>query len=79
MDIVGLQEGRDYEHVCLGENGFGYMIENLARANNSLPVQCDMGVSSITASVEREDTGIQFSRTTHRSALAVMVRTHNHG
>lgn len=72
-ELLELQEGRDYEHVCLGENGFGYMIDNLARANTTLPTHCDIGVSSITASVEREDMGIQFSRTTHRSALAVLV------
>jgi hypothetical protein len=72
-ELLGLQEGVHYEHVCLGESGFSYMIDNLARKNTTLPPQCDMGVSSITASVEREEMGIQFSRTSHRSALAVMV------
>lgn len=72
-DMLGLQEGTDFEHVCLGEDGFSYMIDNLARKNTTLPPQCDLGVSSITASSDREEMGIQFSRTTHRSALAIMV------
>jgi hypothetical protein len=73
VQILELTEGVHYEHVCLGESGFSYMIDNLARINTTLPPQCDMGVSSITASVEREEKGITFSRTTYRSALAVMV------
>jgi hypothetical protein len=73
VELLELQEGVHYEHVCLGEKGFSYMIDNLARINTTLPPQCDMGVSSITASVERQKLGIQFSRASHRSALAVMV------
>lgn len=71
--MLGLVEGTHFEHVCLGEEGFSYMIDNLARVNTTLPPQCDVGVSSITASSDREHLGIKFSRTTHRSALAILV------
>lgn len=69
---MGLVESRDYERVCLGEAGFSYMIEALAGDNTTFGA-CDVGVSSITASTERENRGIRFSRATHRSALAVLV------
>jgi Ligand-gated ion channel len=71
-DLLGLVEGRDFQHVCLGETGFKYMIANLARQNTTY-ARCDIGVSAITASRERESLGITFSRATHRSALAVLV------
>jgi hypothetical protein len=48
------------------------MIASLAGQNDTFG-QCDIGVSAITASVEREGMGISFSRATHRSSLAVMV------
>lgn len=65
-------EHRDYERVCLGELGFSYLIESLAGLNSTYGV-CDIGVSSVTVSSEREDMGIKFSRATHRSSLAIMV------
>lgn len=65
-------ENRDFERVCLGEGGFSYMIEALAGANTSITT-CDIGVSSITASTEREERGIRFSRASHRSSLAILV------
>lgn len=70
----------------MGENGFGPMIDDLARTpfsemDTSDPTQshpggeyfCDIGASSITANVIRAQMGIFFSRATHRSHLAVMV------
>lgn len=69
---MGLVENRDFERVCLGEGGFSYMIEALAGANTSITA-CDIGVSSITASTEREERGIRFSRASHRSSLAILV------
>lgn len=70
----------------MGENGFGPMIEDLARlpfhlmdksdVNQTHPrgsYLCDVGTSSITANVERAAMGIIFSRATHRSHLSVMV------
>lgn len=69
---MDLEEGVDYERVCLGEGGFQYMLSSLVGENTTLGV-CDMGVSSITASTEREERGIRFSRATHRSALAILV------
>ena len=84
--VLGLREGTEFRWVCLGENGFGPMIDDLARLpfdamDISRPNQthpggaylCDIGVSSITANVERARMGILFSRATHRSHLAVMV------
>lgn len=67
-----MEEGVDFERVCLGEAGFQYMMESLVGTNTSNGT-CDIGVSSITASTERENRGITFSRATHRSALAILV------
>eukprot|EP00892_Ulva_mutabilis_P009355 jgi/Ulvmu1/6792/UM030_0130.1 len=69
---MGLVESRDFVRVCLGEGGFKYMIEALAGESSEFG-DCDLGVSSITASTEREQRGIRFSRATHRSALAILV------
>lgn len=70
-NALNLVEGTDYVHVCVGERGFSAMLDSLAGDNNTL-VQCDIGASAITASSEREDRGITFSRTIYRSALAIM-------
>eukprot|EP00892_Ulva_mutabilis_P006137 jgi/Ulvmu1/3896/UM018_0117.1 len=69
---MGLKETKDYVRVCLGEGGFSYMIDSLAGENSTYGV-CDIGVSSITASTEREARGITFSRATFRSGLAILV------
>jgi hypothetical protein len=78
--VLDLKEGVDYVRVCMGENGFGDMIDDLTRksapltpGNETRPYYCDVGVSSITASTDREAAGIRFSRPTLRSNLAVMV------
>lgn len=69
---MDLEKDVDYERICLGEGGFQYMLNSLVGDNTTLG-KCDMGVSSITASTERENRGIRFSRATHRSALAILV------
>ena len=69
---VGLVEGRDYMHVCMGELGFKTMLDELSGGNRTLG-RCDIGASAITATVEREEAGITFSRATHRSALAILT------
>eukprot|EP00892_Ulva_mutabilis_P009348 jgi/Ulvmu1/6786/UM030_0124.1 len=69
---LGLVENRDFEHVCLGELGFEYMMSSLAGQNATYGI-CDIGVSAITVSSDREELGITFSRAIHRSFLAVMV------
>eukprot|EP00892_Ulva_mutabilis_P001091 jgi/Ulvmu1/10983/UM007_0162.1 len=84
--LLGLKENEHYVRVCMGEFGFGPMIDDLARlpfhametkyANQTHPGKdylCDIGASSITATSERARKGIMFSRATHRSHLAVMV------
>lgn len=68
---LGLVEGRDFERVCLGERGFRMMIDDLAGSNSTIG-NCDIGASAITASSEREDLGISFSRATYRGSLAIM-------
>ena len=87
-DLLGLEKGTDWEPVCLGELGFGPLIDDLAREDWNRPSNasdtlsshhppgdhlCDIGVSAITANSERWRRGIQFSRATLRSNLAIMV------
>jgi hypothetical protein len=69
---IDLVEGKDYIHVCMGEKGFGLMIDDLAGVNRTLG-KCDIATSTITATSEREVMGISFSRATHRSNLAIMT------
>ena len=69
----GLQEGRDYVHVCLGTE-FAHLVDNLR--NDTLPAgvpRCDVGASIVTATSERRDAGVEFSSATYRNKLAVMV------
>lgn len=83
-----MKEGVHYELVCMGELGFGPLIDDLARedwkklSNSSDPLSrhhpdgnhlCDIGASAITANSDRWARGIQFSRATLRSNLAIMV------
>eukprot|EP00892_Ulva_mutabilis_P009350 jgi/Ulvmu1/6788/UM030_0126.1 len=69
LDLV---EGRDFEHVCLGQGGFEYMLSSLAGEDATYGV-CDMGVSAITVSSKRKARGITFSTATHDAHLAIMV------
>jgi len=69
---LGLVEGRDYEHVCLGENGFQPIIKALAGENETYG-PCDIGISSITATSERESRGITFSHATYHGSLVILV------
>jgi hypothetical protein len=87
-DLLGLEEGKDFDMLCMGEKGFGPLIDDLARedwnklSNNSDALSryhpsggylCDIGVSAITANSDRWARGIHFSRATLRSNLAIMV------
>lgn len=87
-NLLNLKEGVDYERVCLGELGFGPLIDDLAREDwNKLSnlsdtlsshhppndFLCDIGVSAITANSDRWERGIHFTRATLRSNLAIMV------
>lgn len=70
---MGLEEGRDYVHVCLGTN-FEHLIDNLQ--NEALPEgvpRCDVGASSVTATAARKTAGLEFSQATYRNKLAVLV------
>ena len=65
-------EGRDYEHKCLGEYGFSYLIESLKGKNDSFGM-CDIGVSGITVTSSRTKDGIMFSHPICNAKLVVMV------
>ena len=70
---VGLRS-TDYVHVCMGELGFTELIDNLAgRSNETEP--CDIGVSAITITTEREGMGLRFSRPVLNTKLAAMTYT----
>lgn len=69
---LGLKEGRHFVRICMGEEGFGAMIDDMSGANRS-QARCDIAVSAVTATVEREESGIRFSRPVYQSSLAVLV------
>lgn len=71
---LGLEEGRDYVHVCLGTD-FPKLIESLSNATTPPPgvPRCDVGASSITETSMRRQAGIEFSQATQRDKLAVLV------
>lgn len=87
--VLNMKEGEHYVRVCMGEKGFGPLVDDLARENYTAlsaaaagnsrdhpkdgTYFCDIGVSQVAVSSERSDRGIQFSRTTLRSDLAIMV------
>jgi hypothetical protein len=82
---IGLVEGRDWVRVCMGEHGFGDMVNDLSEYkdfNASNPSAllgtkakyCDMSAQTITVTSERaEDMGIIFSRPTYRGSLSILV------
>jgi hypothetical protein len=69
---IGLVQGTDYEHVCLG-NDFAVLLHNLANINISGAPPCDIGASSITETLKRKETGMGFSKPTYQSALRILV------
>ena len=72
VDKVGLVAGHDFEHVCMGRSGFDSILASLGDDKAS---GCDIGVSAITVTVEREDMGISFSRPIYQSYLSALVYT----
>ena len=70
---LGLRQGVDYVHVCLGDD-FANLISNLANETRPADVpRCDVGLASITETSQRKERGIEFSQVTYRNKLAVLV------
>jgi Bacterial extracellular solute-binding proteins, family 3 len=69
-DALGLQADTHYVHVCTGENGFQLTLDDLAGVNKQF--NCDMAVSTITASADRQKQ-FSFSAPTHRGFVATLV------
>lgn len=80
-NALGLKEGRDYVRVCMGENGFGPMIDDLSEWRNvtndrryQAAQWCDLSAQTITVTPERiKKYGIQFSWRTYQGYLAILV------
>jgi hypothetical protein len=72
---IGLVEGKQYRRVCMGNLGFGVMIDELAGRTTSSREKCDMAVSSVTETIERTNDGTTFSKATLKDSLAIMTYT----
>jgi hypothetical protein len=70
---LNLTEGVHYQRVCLGDTGFSDMVDSLAHARPEAHDLCDIAAQGITATTERENLGILFSRATYRGDLATMI------
>jgi hypothetical protein len=77
---LGLKEGRDYKHICMGEDGFTAagldLSEHVSPDNKTYrPAQyCDISAQTFTVTRTRiEQQGLQFSRPTYKG---YMVRSH---
>lgn len=70
---VGWQEGVDFEFVCVGFSKIINDITNNSSPDDELP-PCDMGVSAITITLERQDMGAKFAFPYYNTGLAVVVR-----
>lgn len=70
---VQLKLSIDYVHICFESGDFDSMIDTLAGGGGERGHHCDVGASTISATTERLDRKIEFSRAIYQSALAVMV------